>query len=343
MRPQVRLLTVFLAALVAVLAVAGCGGGGASDTEDQSASAILQKTFGSDATIHSGRLTLGLDADVREGVQGVSGPVKVRLTGPFESSDDAGKLPKFAFTLSVSGSGQDINAGATSTGDKGFLMFQGTDYAVPDAMFEQFEQGYAEAQKQSKKDTKDHPTLKALGIDPLAWVTDPKKAGEAEVGGAETVHITAGIDVPRLLDDVRKTLARAGSASAATGLSDTDVETFRKSVKSAKVDVFTGKDDARLRKLVVDLRLESGKVAFTLELADLDEEQDIQAPTDAKPIQDLVAQFQAATGAGTGAGGSGSGSGSAGSATGGANQKYLECVQAAGQDLAKVQACAKYL
>jgi hypothetical protein len=56
-----------------------------------------------------------------------------------------------------------------------------------------------------------------------------------------------------------------------------------------------------------------------------------------------VAQFQAATGAGTGAGGSGSGSGSAGGATSGANQKYLECVQAAGQDLAKVQACAKYL
>jgi hypothetical protein len=341
MRLQARLLTLLVAAVACALAAAGCGGGGGGGIADESATQILQDTFRSQGKIDSGRLTLAVNADLK-GVQGVKGPVALKLSGPFQSAGQDGKLPKFAFTLTVDSDGQTTQAGATSTGDKGFLSFQGNAYAVPDQLFRQFEQGYADAQKQAQSQSKDQPTLQALGIDPLRWVTDPKKAGEAQVGGTDTVHVTAGVDVTRLMADVQKALSRAGSVSqGAQQLSQADVERFRKSVKSAKVDVFTGKDDKRLRKFDVALQLTSGTLGFTLQLADLDQAQSIEAPRDAKPIQDLVAQFQAATG--LGAAGSAAGGSNGAAASGAANERYLRCLQDAGQDLTKVQACAKYL
>src|SRR4051812_47551738 len=98
MRLQYRLLTLLTASLVTVLALAaaGCGGGGGGGIEDESATQILQDTFRSQGKIHSGRLTVGVDADLK-GVQGVNGPVALKLSGPFESSDQDGTLPKFAF------------------------------------------------------------------------------------------------------------------------------------------------------------------------------------------------------------------------------------------------------
>ena len=37
----------------------------------------------------------------------------------------------------------------TSTGEKGYLSFQGTDYAVADQVFKQFKAGFEQAQKQA--------------------------------------------------------------------------------------------------------------------------------------------------------------------------------------------------
>lgn len=339
MASQVRLPVLLLTLLLAVAALVGCGGGGGSG---ESATQVLDQTFGSGASVKSGRLTLALDADV-PGVRGVQGPVSLKLTGPFQAASSGDQLPRFDFTLSLDADGQSLNAGAVSTGDQGFLRFEGTAYALPAKLFAEFRDSYLKAQRRSAAKQRP-PSLGQLGIDPRSWLTNPQRQDDTELGGTAVTHVSAGLDVSKLLADVQTLLRRAQSVSggSATPLTQAQLDQLRKDVESAKVDVYAGKDDHELRKLVVDLGLTKGRLSFTLAYDQLGQPQTIAAPSGAKPIQDLVAQLQGAAAAVSGAGSGSSGS-SGSSATGGANQRYLQCVQDAGQDLAKVQACAKFL
>jgi len=342
MRLQVALPSLLVALLLAALAVAGCGGGGdgGGDAASASPAELLNATFGGDTQIRSGKLTLALDADV----QAVARPVAFQLSGPFQSSESKTALPKFSFELAVTSDGATQRIGATSTGDKGFLSYNGVDYAVPDDLFRQFADGYRRSAQESGKQAAT-PSLKSLGIDPLQWLTDPRKAGEADVGGTKTVHLTAGIDVPKLLGDVRTAAGKVGSASGqAQQLSQADVQALAKSVKSAKVDIYTGADDEKLRKFVLDLQLTTGHVKLTLQFDDLNEPQDITAPADAKSITGLLSALGAGSTPGSGAGATPPSATSPSTTTPGApNQRYLDCVQAAGNDIAKAQDCARYL
>ena len=109
----------------------------------------------------------------------------------------------------------------------------------------------------------------------------------------------------------------------------------------------------------------SGTLTFTLEIDDLNQNQTINAPANAKPFSDLQQQLGglglggalggAGAGAGAGAtgtptapstGSSSSGSGSSGSSSSAAQQKvqrYAQCLQAANGDAAKAQKCATLL
>jgi hypothetical protein len=332
-KPQVALPTLLAAMALAVLGLFGCGGSGSGGTSGTSSSAtpaeLVSQTFGSNAKVRSGRLTVALDADVK----GTTQPVKLELTGPFSSSGDPRQIPSFDLTLTVTSDGKTEEYGATSTGDKGFLKYQGTEYAVPDQLFRQFADRYAQAQRQAAGRRKGATTLRALGIDPRNWLTDPRVVGDADVGGTDTVHVTAGIAVPKLLRDVQSLAARAGSVAGAQGFSQADRQKLQKSVRSATFDFFTGKDDKRLRKLVLDVALTTGHIRLTLQYDHLDEPQDISAPADAKPLTGLGALLQGAA----------SGGSQPAAPAGSANERYLQCVQQAGQDIAKYQACAKYL
>ena len=350
-----NLLLLLLAACALILGA--CGGSSSDDSVDE----VLQKTFASDKKIESGRLGVELNADLK-GVQGLNGPVRLRLSGPFESSSGDKELPKFDFTLAISTAGQSFTAGGVSTGDKGFVRFQNQAYSVSDELFKQFKDGYIRSQKESEANKGKTPTLGSLGVDPRAWLKDAKKAGEEKVGGVETIHITAGIDVPRLLDDVNRVLNRASSATGNNRQVPQQLTAKQKqqivdAVESAAVDVYTGKDDKTLRKLDVEIRLrktsqiQGGTVRFTLDLSDVNESQDIKAPANTKPLEELIQQLQGGTG-GTGSTGStGGGGSSSGGATppssssggGGATDEYTQCLQQAGSDLKKVQECAGLL
>lgn len=371
-----RLCTIFavLLALAGVTLLAGCGDGGGDSVDD-----ILKGTFGSDAKVSSGRLDVALKADL-EGVENLSGPVSLSLKGPFQNGEDD-KLPKFDFTVGLNASGAAYTAGATSLGDKGFLRFQDQSYAVSDTLFEQFRKGYADSQKEAdKKD--DTPSFASLGVDPRKWLTDPKKAEDTEIAGTAVYHVTAGIDVGRLLDDVDRVLARAGDLGVGgqntpqvpQRITPAQRKVIADAVKSAKVDVFSGKDDKVLRRLALDVSftvpeaqqakgggLSAGKVVFSLQIDDLNEDQDVKAPANSRPLEELLAQLQGITGAAGGSGSSGSGAATppaAGSttpsttpqsttpaapATPQGDPDYLKCLQEAGEDLRKVQACAKFL
>jgi hypothetical protein len=351
------LLTALTLALAGVAVLAGCGGGdGASSSTpvDQ----LLRQTFSGDKHVTSGKLDVSLRVE-SQGSSQLQGPVTIHVGGPFESQGK-GKLPKFHLDASVQGSGQDIRAGLTSTGEKGFVSFQGTDYAVSDRVFRQFREGYEQAQAQAAQ-RKGH-SLASLGIDPRHWLTNPRNAGEAKVGDADTIRITGGVDVRRLLDDLNTLLERTRSlgGSAAGSLPEKLTEQQKQqaadAVKDLSVDIYTGKDDKILRRLLLDLTVQApqgsasagqeAKLRLDVQLLDVNQGQDISAPANAKPFGQLLNSLNG-LGLGGGSAGAGSGAGGTGSGGGGASadnlEKYSKCIQDAGNDASKARKCADLL
>ena len=205
-----RLLRPILLCLLVALAlgVAACGGsdgGGKEASSDTDVDTLLADTFnGKDKKVESGKLDLSLKIDAKN-TEGVSGPVTVSVKGPFQTEGKQ-KLPKFKIDFAFEGAGQSIKAGLTSTGTKGFVNFQGSDYVVTDQIFKQFKTGYEQAQK---KGNTQNQSLSSLGLDPRKWLTNAKNEGEAKVGDDDVIKITGGVDVNKLLDDVNKALTKA--------------------------------------------------------------------------------------------------------------------------------------
>jgi hypothetical protein len=335
------LLLIVLPALVA-----GCGSSGGGDA---STSTLLKDTFAGDKTVKSGKLDVSLGVQA-QGLPTLTAPVAFKLAGPF-SSLGSGKLPKFDFDLDIAAGGQTIQAGAVSLGDSGYLKFGGKAYSVDKSLFDQFKNGYEQSQQQSKG--KGGASFKALGVNPETWLANARKVGKTQVGGTETFHITAGVNVQRFLADVNtllskaKTLGGSNTQSVPQGLSPAVQTTIERSVKRAQVDVYTGVDDHALRRLALSVSLavpkdaqkqagglKSGELRFDLTIADLNKSQSINAPAGARPFSELQSQLAALQS------GTGSTSSSSAPAAGSAPSAYLDCVQKAGTDLAQVQKCA---
>lgn len=340
-------------------AVAACGGGDDGGSSGD-ANALLKQTFGENQSVKSGNLDVGLELDAK-GLQGISGPVGLKLKGPFETRGE-GKLPKLALDLAIEGAGASFQAGVVTTGEKGWLKLQGTTFVVDDATFRQFREGYEKSAADSGgKDS--GMSFSALGIDPLRWLKDAEVAGSEEIGGAETDRITARVDVATFLEDVNTLLSKAGQLGGQAteqvpqSLTEQQRKDIESSIKSAAVEIWTGKDDRALRRLrlVIDIDvpedvrpraggLSTGTLTFNLTINDLNEPQEIAEPENARPLSELqqVLGLGGATGSGSGSGSSSGGSGGGGS-TGspGQSSAYLDCLQQAGSDVAKIQQCAE--
>jgi hypothetical protein len=272
--------------------------------------------------------------------------VSLKLTGPFQGQGK-NKVPKFDLALTLNQGQQGITAGAISTGERSYVRLRGQAYDLGERVFEQFRRSYLTGQK--KSGSQGGATLAALGIDPRAWLTHPRKVGEATVEGTKTIRMTAGVNVARFLQDANALLARSGELGVTrpSDLSALTAEQRRditRSVKSATVDVYTGADDTLLRRIVLkivlavppDARtsldgLRSGTISLDFLISGVNEPQKIDAPAGAKPLSALSM---------------GLGQGSAPLTSPrptGTPPAYLRCLQAAGQDVAKMQKCANLL
>ncbi len=132
------------------------------------------------------------------------------------------------------------------------------------------------------------------------------------MGDTDTIKITAGIDVAKLLDDANKTLEAASAIGAAQGqeipekLTEEQKQQAVEAIKDPKIEIYTGKDDKIMRRMMLSLGLEdqgsSGTIAFDVSITGLNESQDIAEPADAQPFDQLLGQL-GALGALGGAGG----------------------------------------
>jgi hypothetical protein len=296
----------------------------------------------------------------------------VTLSGPFQSQGPK-TLPKFDFDLSLALGGRTLTAGAVSTGDAGFLKLQNQDYSVPPQVFAQFKQGYERSQNQQKGNNQT-PSFSSLGVDPRKWLKDAKSEGDADVAGVKTTHISAGVDVPKLLDDVNRILSRAGQLGATqtqqipTQLTQQQRKAVEDAIEDATFDVYSGKDDKTLRRLSVKIKfkvpenqranaqgLSGGTITFDLTLGDLNQQQTITAPANPKSFDQLTKDLRSTLGGLLGAGASTGSSGGTTSTTttpsdtlstptGDAKaQEYAKCISEAGGDIAKAQKCSSIL
>jgi hypothetical protein len=340
---QVRFLVLMFLALVAV----GCGGGDSADSSTD-VDQLLDETFSGGKSIDSGQLSLALAVES----DGGQGPVTAKISGPFQSQGE-GRLPQLDLKGSFEGGGESLSGGLTATQDAAFVSFGGSTYEVAGPVFEQFKAGYEESAKQSSGEN--DQSLASLGIDPRRWLTNAQNAGEAKVGDTDTIKITGDVDVPKLLDDVNAALEKIralgvqGSDELPDKLTEAEKQQTAEAIENLNVEIYTGAEDRILRRIVVALGLklpegttaagaQSADIRFDFQLLEVNEDQEINAPENAKPFGELLKQFE-----GLGLGLNLDGAGGAG----GGNQpnvdEYSDCVQKALGDDAAVRKCADLL
>jgi hypothetical protein len=352
---HLRTLASLLVALLTLGLVAGCGGGGDAADSSTDVQELLDDTFSGDKAIESGRLDLGVRLESDTGQ-----PATVKVSGPFQSQG-AGRLPLLDVDASLEGGGQSLKGGLTATEDQAFVSWDGTSYEIAGPVFQQFKAGYEEAAKQSED--QQNQSLASLGIDPRRWLTNAENEGERDVGGTETILITGDVDVPKLLEDVDGALEKVrslgvqGSEDLPERLTDEEKRQTAEAIDNLSVEIYTGAEDRILRRMVVALGLkapegstsdgaQSVDIRFDLQLLEVNEDQEIQAPENAESFDKLLEQLEGlglSLGQLGGLGGSGSGSGGGGGTTQQNLEEYSKCIQEAAGDNAKVRKCADLL
>jgi hypothetical protein len=374
-------ILVLLAALTALAtALVACGGGSDKSSEDPQSvldSATLEG-------VESGTLdlALGISSEGKEG-----GDVDVKLSGPFQSG---GKdLPQLALTASAKGSaeGEDIDfeGGLTLLSDRAFVNYEGTEYEVDPTTFGFVKSAFEQAQSQgSEGNSADVSACQeaAAGLKVADFVDKLENEGSADVDGTETTKVSGELDTGAAIDAIIK-LAENPACSkqleAAGPLPISELEEAKSeltsAVQKAHVEVYVGDDDI-IRKLAAEATIEpkdsSGEkveVDFELSLGAVNEDQDIGAPANAKPLEGLFQKLGvnplellegASSGEGLGdllegvtggdiggsSGGGSSSGGSGGSSSGGSGgvsqQAYLECLKGA-ETPADLQRCASMI
>ncbi|HWI71725.1 MAG TPA: hypothetical protein VNT55_07200, partial [Baekduia sp.] len=258
-----------------------------------------------------------------------------------------------------------ITIGAVFAQGGGYLTIEGQAFDLGSDLYKTFKTGYEKAKKDSASAAKnDDSTLSALGIAPIRWLKDPKNVGDEDIGGTQTKHITAGVDVTKLLQDVSTLLGKAKSVTSAGGaatgtavpaqLTAQQRDAIVKAIKSAAVDVWTGSKDHTLRKVAVHVALvNGGHVIFQITIAQLNQAQRISKPADVRPISALRGALQdlGLVGASTTTPQTTTtpettttpATPTTTQADDGPQAQYAQCIADAGEDLAKVQDCARYL
>lgn len=370
-----RFRTLVMLATVAALALflAACGGGGSDSGSSEDPQKVIDE-----ATlegVESGNLGLSLRVS-SEGEEG--GNVDVSLSGPFQAGAK-GELPEANLEAAAHGEAEgeklDFEGGLTLLSDRAYVGYEGQEYEVDPTTFGFVKSGFEQAQQEGGEGggegTEGEACQEAAaGLEIGDFIDNLSNDGGVDVEGVQTTEISGDLDVPGAIDQIIKLTenpACSAQLEAAGPLPLGELEKAKdelgKSVKRAHVAVFVGEDDNIVRKLEAQATIKpkadaKTEIDFELTLGEVNEQQTISAPSNAKPLEQLFEKlginplelFQ-----GGGAGGlSGllekleGGSSSGGEGSSGAeveipgvegSEAYLQCLQEV-RSAADLQKCA---
>jgi hypothetical protein len=353
---RIRLSAALALALIAAILLAACGG---DDGNSEDPQRLITETFSNPTPIRSGNFDAHLKIETHGGES--PGSFEVKFGGQFQSQAPD-QFPQFDFDVSLraesgsqtlSGSG-----GLIATADRAFVNIEGTEYAVPQQLYDRFTSTYGQLQSQNASDPQ-VGLLQRLNIDLAKWLTDLTNEGTEDVEGQKTIHVSGQANVPQIVEDL-KTIARdAGRSVGNVDVSGLDQLTG--TIQSGNVEVNTGETDKLLRRLTLgfDLKPPAGtpgapdslELDLELNLADVNKPQNIRAPAEAQPLTASVLErigidpsaLGGALRGGLGGGGElPESGGSTAAPSESATEAYQECLaQAAGVEA--LQRCASLL
>lgn len=302
LRPSSVLCAIALLALS--FALAACGGG-ESEKSGESPQAVLDAATLEGIDSGDIDLTLGVKASGPEG-----GNVDVSLSGPFQS-EGKGSLPQLGLTATakgeVGGDKVDFDGGIVLLPNSAYVGYEGVEYEVDPATFAFVESTLNEAQQEAGAETgsagaaacqEEFGKLKVAD-----FLEGSANEGSADVDGTATAKISGDLNVAGAIDTVLEAVespaCRAQLAAAGPLPSEAEIENAKdevtSSLKSAHVDVYVG-DDNIVRQISAQLEIEpenggkgpqSVEIDLDLKLAGVNEEQEISAPENAKPLSKL--------------------------------------------------------
>ncbi len=226
---------------------------------DLSPKQTLEAAFGSDVK------SAKFDAKVSFRASGQSG--SVALDG---AAQQVGGAPEASVNVKIDAGKQKLDGGFVATDGKAWLMKDGVGYQVPEAAWKAVLDSAA----------RQGSTPAPLPVDPSRWVKNVKSEGSETLDGVETEHLSASLDPKAALADFSKLADQNGGGAALPPQALAQVE---KSLQRADFDVYVGKGDKVVRRATANLELAvpgagQAKVAFELNLSDVNEPQTIEAP-----------------------------------------------------------------
>jgi hypothetical protein len=278
--------------MLAACLLAGCAGEG---DDGESVEDLLDDAFAQE--IGSADLKLEAEIDL-DGV--LEDPVRLEAEGPFRSNDNGLPQADIELRIGSDGGGQTITSGVLLTGDRAFVKFQDVYYEQPR---DQVRRANRAVRRNARRD--DRP-LSEFGLDPRSWLAEANDEGEAEVAGVQTRHVSGTLDVADLMRNLNQFARRSGSALGGGGrsaapLGRADIQELSQAVKDPSFDVYVGEDDDIIRRVSGRVEfdvpeaereglggLEGGSIVFSVEFSDVNGEQQIEAPANARPISDLT-------------------------------------------------------
>jgi len=291
-------------ALIAVgVGLAACGGG--SDKSSESPQTVLDEATLQGIESGDIDLSLGVKAQGPEG-----GNLNVSLSGPFQG-EGKGSLPQLDMTAKAKGNfnGKDIDfdGGLVLLPNTAFVNYEGTEYEVDPTTFSFVESTLAQAQREGGAETGSDGVAacqEEFGRLKVAdFLENGSNEGGADVGGTSTTRVSGDLDVSGAIDSVLEVVesqaCRTQLAAAGPLPSKSEVDKAKSqvadAVKSAHVDVYVGDDDI-VRQISAQLQIEpqnggsgpkSVEIELDLKLSEVNEEQTISAPSNAKPLSRL--------------------------------------------------------
>ena len=228
---------------------------------DLSPQQTLEAAFASDVK------SAKFDAKVSFSASGQSGSVAIE-----GAAQQVGGAPEASVGVKIDAGKQKLDGGFVATDGKAWLLKDGVGYQVPEDAWKAVLDSAA----------KQNATPAPLPVDPSDWVKNVKSEGSETLDGVETEHLSASLDPAAALADISK-LAEQNGGGQGAALPPQALAQVEKSLKRADFDVYVGKGDKVLRRATANLQVAvpgagQARVAFELNLSDVNEPQTIEAP-----------------------------------------------------------------